>query len=153
MGNITLEQAAQWCGGRVEEKYREVAFCGANIDSRKILPGQLFVALEGVRDGHEFIPMAMENGASAVLCKHCQADIPAIIVEDPRIALGKIAGGYRQQRDMKVVGVTGSVGKSTRCIGKAVSYTGPPGKSYFLIKIKVLLCNYLLEKKNMYMCN
>ena len=113
MGNITLEQAAQWCGGRVEEKYREVAFCGANIDSRKILPGQLFVALEGVRDGHEFIPMAMENGAAAVLCKHCQEDIPAIIVEDPRIALGKIAGGYRQQLDMKVVGVTGSVGKST----------------------------------------
>ena len=53
MSNITLGQAALWCGGSVEEKYADVTFLGANMDSRKILPGQLFVALEGVRDGHD----------------------------------------------------------------------------------------------------
>ena len=113
MGNITLRQAAQWCDGHVEEKYADVVFLGANMDSRKILPGQLFIALEGVRDGHDFIPMAMEKGAAAALCKHAVGDHPAIVVEDPRIALGKIAAAHRQQLGMKVVGVTGSVGKST----------------------------------------
>ena len=113
MSNITLGQAALWCGGHVEEKYADVVFLGASNDSRKILPGQLFVALEDVRDGHDFIPMAMEKGAAAALCKRTVGDHPAIIVEDPRIALGKIAAAHRQQLGMKVVGVTGSVGKST----------------------------------------
>ena len=79
MSNITLRQAALWCDGRVDEKYADVEFLGANIDSRKIQPGQLFIALEGVRDGHDFVPMAMEKGAAAVLCKHPVGDYPAIV--------------------------------------------------------------------------
>ena len=47
MATITLSQAAQWCGGYVEEKYKDVTFLGANMDSRKIEPGQLFIALSG----------------------------------------------------------------------------------------------------------
>ena len=113
MGRITLRQAAQWCGGRIDPKYEDITFFGANNDSRNVQPGQLFVALQGVRDGHDFIPMAMEKGAAAVLCTHCEDDYPAIIVEDTRIALGDIARGERQRIGMKVVGVTGSVGKST----------------------------------------
>ena len=113
MSRITLRQAAAWCGGRVEPQFEDVAFLGANNDTRKIQTGQLFVALEGVRDGHDFIDAAFEKGASAVLCKRCQGAYPALIVEDPRIALGQIAAGYRQALGMKVVGVTGSVGKST----------------------------------------
>ena len=87
----TLKQAAQMCGGYVEEQYKDVTFLGANMDSRKILPGQLFVALEGVRDGHDFIPNAMEKGAAAVLCTRKVGDYPAIYVQDPRKALGDIA--------------------------------------------------------------
>ena len=113
MSNITLRQAAQWCGGRVDEKYADVTFLGANIDSRKIQPGQLFIALVGERDGHDYIPMALEKGAAAVLCSRECGDIPAIIVEDPRVALGDIARQERLRLGMKVVGVTGSVGKST----------------------------------------
>ena len=113
MSNITLRQAAQWCGGRVDEKYADVTFLGANIDSRKIQPGQLFIALVGERDGHDYIPMALEKGAAAVLCSRECGDIPAIIVEDPRLALGDIARQERERLGMKVVGVTGSVGKST----------------------------------------
>ena len=66
MGKITLAQAAAWCGGHVEEKYKDVCFLGANMDSRKIQPGQLFIALVGERDGHDYIPMALEKGAVAV---------------------------------------------------------------------------------------
>ena len=113
MGRITLKLAAEWCGGRVEEKYVDVTFYGANIDSRNLLPGQLFVALKGARDGHDFIPGALERGAAAVLCNRCDGDYPAIVVEDTRKALGDIARGERQRIGMKVVGVTGSVGKST----------------------------------------
>ena len=112
MGRITLQQAAAWCGGYVDPKYRDVTFFGANNDSRKIVKDQLFVALQGVRDGHDFIPAALENGAAAVLCTHTAGDYPAIVVEDTRIALGQIARGERERLGMKVVGVTGSVGKS-----------------------------------------
>ncbi|MBQ4642474.1 MAG: UDP-N-acetylmuramoyl-tripeptide--D-alanyl-D-alanine ligase [Oscillospiraceae bacterium] len=113
MGRITLEQAAIWCGGRIDPKYKEVTFLGANNDTRKLEEGQLFVALQGQRDGHDFVPAALEKGAAAVLCTHCDGDYPAIVVEDTRVALGDIARGERERIGMKVVGVTGSVGKST----------------------------------------
>ncbi len=113
MGRITLQQAAEWCGGKIDPKYKDVAFWGANNDTRKLQEGQLFVALQGVRDGHDFIPAALEKGAAAVLCTHADGDYPAIVVEDTRIALGDIARYERQRLNMKVVAVTGSVGKST----------------------------------------
>jgi len=113
MAKITLRQAARWCGGFVEEKYADVEFFGANNDTRVLQPGQLFVVLQGARDGHDFIPAAMKKGAAAVLCKRKVGDYPAIYVEDPRTALGLIARQEVSRLGMKVVGITGSVGKST----------------------------------------
>ena len=113
MSKITLKQAAAWCGGQVDPKYENVEFLGANNDTRKIEQGQLFIALKGARDGHDFISAALEKGAAAVLCTHCDGDYPAIVVEDTRLALGDIARHERQRIGMKVVAVTGSVGKST----------------------------------------
>lgn len=110
---ITLAQAAQWCGGSVEAKYRDITFSGANNDSRKLTRGQLFVALTGARDGHDFIPQALERGAAAVLCTRTDGTYPAIVVEDVRKAMGDIARGLRQKLAFRVVGITGSVGKST----------------------------------------
>ncbi len=113
MGRITLEQAAAWCGGQIDPKFKDVSFLGASNDTRTIQPGQLFLALKGARDGHDFVPQALEKGAAAVLCQHCDGDYPAIVVEDVRLALGQIARGERKKLNMKVVGITGSVGKST----------------------------------------
>ena len=113
MATITLKQAAAWCGGTVEKQYETVEFLGANNDTRILLPGQLFIVLKGARDGHDFIPAALEKGAAAVLCTRCDGDYPAIVVEDTRIALGDIARGERDRIGMKVVGITGSVGKCT----------------------------------------
>ena len=113
MGTISLQQAARWCGGKVDPKYRDITFLGASNDTRTIEKGQLFVALQGVRDGHDFIPAALEKGAAAILCTHCDGDYPAIVVEDTRLALGQIAKQERLRINMKVVCVTGSVGKST----------------------------------------
>ena len=129
MGRITLKQAAAWCGGTVEAKYENVTFFGANNDSRNVLPGQLFVALQGARDGHDFIPGALEKGAAAVLCSRVDGDFPAIVVADPHKALGDIARGERNRLQTKVVGVTGSVGKSTTkemiaCVLEPVFRTG-----------------------------
>lgn len=113
MSEITLAQAAQWCGGTVEPQYASVRFLGAGNDTRSIQPGQLFVALSGQRDGHDFIPQALSAGAAAVLCTHCDGDYPAIVVEDTRKALGDIARQERLRLGLTVVGITGSVGKST----------------------------------------
>ena len=113
MPSVTLKQAAQWCGGFVEPKYENVVFCGANNDTRIIKPDQLFIVLQGARDGHDFIPMAMEKGAAAALCSRKVGDYPAIYVDDPRIALGQIAHEVLKSIGCRVVGVTGSVGKST----------------------------------------
>ena len=113
MANLTLRQAARWCGGTVDEKYADVEFLGANNDTRILKPGQLFLALQGARDGHDFIPAAMEKGAAAVLCSRRVGDYPAIYVEDPRKALGDIAREELKRIGAKVVAVTGSVGKST----------------------------------------
>ncbi len=113
MGRITLQQAAAWCGGQINEKYKDVTFLGANNDTRKLEQGQLFIALQGARDGHEFIPAALEKGAAAVLCTHCDGDYPAIVVPDTRLALGQIAAQERLRLGVKVVAITGSVGKST----------------------------------------
>ena len=113
MAELTLAQAAAMCGGRIDDKYAQVRFLGANNDTRLLRPGELFVALQGSRDGHDFIPAALEKGAAAVLCTHCEGDYPAIVVEDTRVALGRIAKGERERLGCKVVGITGSVGKST----------------------------------------
>ena len=113
MGKLTLKQAAAFCGGWVDPKYENIEFLGANNDTRLIQPGQLFVVLQGARDGHDFIPQAMEKGAAAVLCSRQVGDYPAIVVVDPRTALGDIARCERQRIGCKVVGITGSVGKST----------------------------------------
>ena len=113
MAKLTLRQAARWCGGFVEEKYADVEFFGANNDTRVLQPGQLFVVLQGARDGHDFIPAAIEKGAAAVLCSRRVGDYPAIYVNDPRIALGEIAREEIRRIGMRVVGITGSVGKST----------------------------------------
>lgn len=113
MGKLTLRQAALWCGGTVEEKYADVEFLGAGNDTRVLQPGQLFIALQGARDGHDYIPKAMEQGAAAVLCSRKVGDWPAIYVDDPRTALGDIAREELKRIGAKVVAVTGSVGKST----------------------------------------
>ena len=113
MGKLTLKQAAAFCGGWVDPKYENIEFLGANNDTRQLQPGQLFIVLQGARDGHDFIPQAMEKGAAAALCSRKVGDYPAIIVDDPRIALGDIARAERRRIGCKVVGITGSVGKST----------------------------------------
>lgn len=111
---MTLGQAAKLIGGSVREEYAEISFHGVNFDTRRLQPGQLFVALTGARDGHDFVPAAMEQGAVAVLASRpLEEHIPAIYVADTQKALQDLAREYRKQLTLRCVGVTGSVGKTT----------------------------------------
>lgn len=84
-------------------------------DSRAIIPGCLFAAIPGARvDGHDFIASAKEKAAACVLCnRFVPVDIPQICVPDTQAALRAVAAFYRSLFDIPVVGVTGSVGKTT----------------------------------------
>ena len=113
MSYMTLKEAALACHGTIAAEYENLTFFGASADSRTIGAGQLFVALEGARDGHDFAPMAMARGAAAVLGRRALDGIPVLICADPLKALGDIARAWRQRLDTRVVGITGSVGKTT----------------------------------------
>ena len=109
---ITLEQAAAWCGGRATDG--SILFSGANFDTRRLRERELFVAIDGARDGHVYAREAIAKGAAAVLAsKKLPEDIPAIYVTDTLRALQAIARGYRETLRCKCIGITGSVGKTT----------------------------------------
>jgi len=87
---------------------------GAAIDSRLVAPDQLFVAIAAERDGHEFVGDAVARGAMAVLCeRHQPAGATAILVDDTRAALLDAGRLARARLPDTVVGITGSVGKTT----------------------------------------
>jgi UDP-N-acetylmuramoyl-L-alanyl-D-glutamate--2,6-diaminopimelate ligase len=98
----------------------EVEITGVNIDSRRIEKGHLFIAIPGtVTDGHKFIPKAIELGATAVLCeKMPEEQIPEVTyvqVASTEDAVGKVATLFYgdPSRKLKLVGVTGTNGKTT----------------------------------------
>ncbi len=86
---------------------------GASIDSRTIRPGQLFVPIVAERDGHEFIPAALGAGAPAYLTAQDPIGATAIRVEDTSAALMGLGVFARGRMTGGVVGITGSVGKTT----------------------------------------
>lgn len=111
---ITLKQAALWCGGTVLPEFADVAFFGADNDSRTIEPDQLFVALRAERDGHDFIANARQAGAAAALGERQLPGVPMIVVPDSLQGFQAIARGWRQRlTETRVIGLTGSVGKTT----------------------------------------
>ena len=86
---------------------------GLSIDTRSIKPGDLFVPLKDVRDGHDFIPMAYEKGAGGVISEHQIKDAPAVNVTSVQAALEDLAKAARARSKAKRIGVTGSVGKTS----------------------------------------
>ena len=89
-------------------------FSGVCIDSRKAVQNSLFVAIKGENtDGHNYIPSAMEKGALCAISDRAYDGYPCIVVNEPTEALQKIAAAYRRSLNITVVGITGSVGKTT----------------------------------------
>ncbi|MGE3920506.1 MAG: UDP-N-acetylmuramoyl-tripeptide--D-alanyl-D-alanine ligase [Gammaproteobacteria bacterium] len=86
-----------------------------SIDSRTLLPGSLFIALKGKNfNGHDFVKVAEENGAVAILAEeNVKANIPIIYVENTENALGQLAAFVRQQFNAPILAITGTCGKTT----------------------------------------
>lgn len=99
-------------------EHLDVIVDGVSYDSRTLRQGQMFVAIRGDRDGHEFVSDAAAHGASVALVDHrVEVDIPQLVVTDTVSALGTLAGHARRHllaslKD-RVVGITGSVGKTS----------------------------------------
>lgn len=119
MKNLTIDALVKVCHaslhGPVRSNHSDTV-TGVVIDSRKIEPGNLFIATKGERvDGHTFIPSAFDKGCMAVVCEKLPEVItgPCILVKDSFQALKDIAEYYRLGLDIKVIGITGSVGKTS----------------------------------------
>lgn len=123
MKNMTLANIAQAVGGTLYAKMLPEAVSAEQtqaqsvvLDSRLVEPGGIFIATRGEHvDGHSFIDQVFDGGALGVICEEApvQPKGAYILVEDSFLALKDLAEYYRSQLDIKVVGITGSVGKTS----------------------------------------
>ncbi len=116
-----LRELAAAAGGEVRGGAGDVTVSSVAVDSRKCAPGALFVALAGERtDGHRFVEAAFEAGASAAMVRRAwfegraePAPGPCVVVDEPLEGLARLGARARSLADIPVVGLTGSMGKTT----------------------------------------
>lgn len=110
---MRLNAIAVWTRGHLLGPDAEVL--GVAIDSRQVRRGDLFVAIAGEHvDGHDYVATAAARGASgALVTRRVDSDLPQVLVTDATLALGDLASAVRAQRNVRVVGITGSNGKTT----------------------------------------
>lgn len=108
---LLSSQVAEATGGRLDGP--DVEIDGASFDSRSVEPGQLFVPIVAERDGHDFVQGALDAGAGAYLTAREPIGGTAIRVDDTAAALMALAAWARRRWEIPVVGVTGSVGKTS----------------------------------------
>ncbi len=110
----TAAALAAATGGRAT---RDFAVTGIEIDSRKVAPGELFVALSAARDGHDFVADALAKGAAGALVSRIPAGLdetaPLVIVADVQAGLEALGRAGRARMAGKVIAITGSVGKTS----------------------------------------
>ena len=110
----SASDAATATGGRSTTDWQAG---GVSIDTRTLRPGDLFVALTDARDGHEFVAQALQKGAAAAMVSRIpdglSPDAPLLIVGDVLPALHRLGAAGRARASARVVGVTGSVGKTS----------------------------------------
>lgn len=118
MKHFTLKQIAEACSGKYvgDESLKETAVSSIERDSRNIKENSLFLAIKGARvDGHDFIEKCYKAGAVCAICEKApkNADKPYILVDDTLKAVKKIAKAYRELFNIPIVGISGSVGKTS----------------------------------------
>jgi UDP-N-acetylmuramoyl-tripeptide--D-alanyl-D-alanine ligase len=115
---IRLDELLSAIGGRLQAPTSVSCITGASVDSRRVSPGSCYVALRGERvDGHAFVVDAIQAGAAAAIVSRpvtLPPDLDAAIVQvaDPLRALGELAAWWRGRHAVRVVGITGSTGKT-----------------------------------------
>ena len=113
LGAIAMWTHGRLLGGSAELEQAEIT--GVTIDTRKLRPGDLFVAIKGERvDGHDYLDEALARGAvAALVARQVDSTLPQLLVDHVELALGDLASAVRAQRNVRVVGITGSNGKTT----------------------------------------
>lgn len=104
-------------GSGLRNQFNQIIANGVSIDSRTIKSGNLYIPLIRIKDGHHYVDEAVSKGAAASLWQNDHPDppanIPLIYVDDCLEALQSLASSYRKELSVKVVGITGSNGKTT----------------------------------------
>ncbi len=117
METILLSEILSFCGGISRNLSGDRPVSYISTDSRDIKPGSVFVAVQGeIFDGHRFVVSAIAQGAVCAIVNKVEeeyAHLPLIVVKDTMQAHIDIGAGYRARFSPKIVGVTGSVGKTT----------------------------------------
>jgi UDP-N-acetylmuramoyl-tripeptide--D-alanyl-D-alanine ligase len=120
MADLTLDYLLRHAGTATlaGEAPRDLTFTSITNHHREARPGSLFLAIEAARDGHEFIVGAQEAGAIGVLARRVvpEAVRPGfayVLVDDPIVALQRVASARRRELEAGVIGITGSVGKTS----------------------------------------
>ncbi|AMG57497.1 UDP-N-acetylmuramoyl-tripeptide--D-alanyl-D-alanine ligase [Pantoea vagans] len=110
---VSLKTLAEITGGTLHGS--DLTLNDVTTDTRKVTAGSLFIALVGERfDAHDFAGEAIANGAQALLVsKHLPVAVPQVVVEDTRLAFGRLGAWVRQQSTARVVALTGSSGKTS----------------------------------------
>ena len=118
MKKFTIRQFAEACNGKFvgDEKYLDYPITSVERDSRQVKEGSMFLAIKGARvDGHDFIEKCFERGAICALCERPPQNPskPYILVESTLEAVKSAAEAYRGLFDIPVIGISGSVGKTS----------------------------------------
>lgn len=127
----TVGELALLTGGRLEGVSPDVSFTGFALDNRQVRSGDLFLAIRGARvDGHDYAVAAIEAGAAAVLAER-SVGVPSVVVPNLVQALASYARHFRDQMEIPVIGVTGSMGKTTtkEFLASALAPLGAVGKT------------------------
>ncbi|HJW85149.1 MAG TPA: Mur ligase domain-containing protein, partial [Candidatus Brocadiaceae bacterium] len=136
---LECEEVARATNGKTStDTGKALKISGISRDSKSVKPGDLFVAIKGERhDGHDYIEQAMNAGAVGavvsrdIVIKSRQEDFTVIRVNDTVTALGALAKYYRRKLGAKIVGITGSNGKTTtkEMVSHLLSCFGPTARS------------------------
>ena len=124
---LALDQIARWSAseiqlGALRGHDQPIVATGYSIDSRTLHPGDLFFAVRGERfDGHDFVEAALERGACAAVVAHdwsaksagSTGGLRLLITDDPLAGLQRLAAAVRRHWGKRVIGITGSAGKTT----------------------------------------
>ncbi len=110
---MEIEDILRWTNGKLLNS-EKLEITGVSTDTRTIKKNEIFIALKGERfDGHNFVKDAFEKGASYAIVKEKVTGKNEIIVKDTLFALGEIARNYRKNKNINMVVITGTVGKTT----------------------------------------
>jgi UDP-N-acetylmuramoyl-tripeptide--D-alanyl-D-alanine ligase len=134
---LTLAEVAELTGGALTGPADAVVTGSVTLDSRSVAAGDLFVAVPGERaDGHDFLPAAAAAGAVAAITTRATDVLPAVVVDDPVAALGRLAAGVHLRLvagGLQTLAITGSSGKTStkdllgQVLGAAGPTVSPPG--------------------------